>query len=135
MYNKISLLGYVGGKPRAANENEIASFSVATSHNYKDKNGIKQNETTWHRCVAFGKIAQVCIQYLDKGSLVFVDGRIKSRKYEDSAGVSRESRDIMISNLKMIRQPGQDRQQIHPPDFQAPMPQAQTPAFDDDIPF
>lgn len=80
----------------------IASFSIAVGSQWKDKQGVKQESTEWVNVSAFGKLAEICAEYLKKGSQVFVSGKIKTDKYTDKAGVERYSTKIIADNLQML---------------------------------
>ena len=88
--NKVILVGNIGDKPEvkhASNGNAIANLSVATSESWKDKNtGQKQEKTEWHRVSVFGKLAEIAGQYLVKGSKVYVEGKLQTRKWQDKDG-------------------------------------------------
>ena len=91
--NKVILVGNLGAKPEikyASNGNAISNLSVATSESWTDKNtGQKQERTEWHRVSMFGKLAEVAAQYTDKGSKVYVEGKLETRKYTDNAGIEK----------------------------------------------
>jgi single-strand DNA-binding protein len=154
--NKVILVGNLGQKPEvkyAANGNAIANISIATSDSWIDKNtGQKQEKTEWHRVSIFGKLAEIAGQYLDKGSKVYVEGKLQTRKWQDKSGADRYTTEVVISGfngtLQMLdRRDGQatggaPQQQSAPnrPRTQAPAPTQDpiTPVdngFDDDIPF
>ncbi len=80
----------------------VANFSVATSETYKDKNGERQKRTEWHKIVVWGKQAEIAQQYLKKGSLIFIEGRIQSREWQDKEGQKRTSFEIVASNFRML---------------------------------
>ncbi len=149
--NKVILVGNLGAKPEvkyAANGNAIANLSVATSESWTDKNtGQKQDKTEWHRVSLFGKLAEIAGQYLDKGSKVYVEGKLQTRKWQDKNGQDRYTTEIVVSGfngtLQMLDR--RDGPTDGAPQQSAPAPQAAaaadpiTPvddsAFDDDIPF
>ncbi len=80
----------------------MANFSVATDETYKDKNGERQKRTEWHKIVVWGKQAEIAQQYLKKGSLIFIEGRIQSREWQDKEGQKRTSFEIVASNFRML---------------------------------
>ena len=80
----------------------VANFSVATDESYKDRNGEKQKRTEWHKIVVWGKQAEIAHQYLKKGSLVFIEGRIQSREWQDKEGQKRTSFEIVATNFRML---------------------------------
>ncbi len=154
--NKVILVGNLGAKPEikyASNGNAISNLSVATSESWTDKNtGQKQERTEWHRVSMFGKLAEVAAQYTDKGSKVYVEGKLETRKYTDNAGIEKYSTSIVVGGFNGVFQMLDRRDGMSP---EAPMqsqpnsqPQSapstpQTPSitpvaqdeFEDDIPF
>ena len=101
--NKVILVGNLGAKPEvkyASNGNAISNLSVATSESWTDKStGQKQERTEWHRVSLFGKLAEIAGQYLDKGSKVYVEGKLQTRKYTDKDGVERWTTDVVVSGF------------------------------------
>jgi len=87
------------------NGNTVATFSVATSQTWKDKQGQKQEKATFHNIVFWGRIAEVCGQYLTKGQEVFIEGRIETRKYQDKQGYDRYVTEIIGENMQMGAKP------------------------------
>ena len=150
--NKVILVGNLGAKPEikyASNGNAISNLSVATSESWTDKNtGQKQERTEWHRVSLFGKVAEIAGQYLDKGSKVYVEGKLQTRKWQDQSGQDRYTTEVVISGfsgtLQMLdrrddsNSPMQSQSQPQSPQNgqQAPTitPVAQD-EFEDDIPF
>lgn len=108
MLNKAQIIGNLGSDPKIVTINngqtKVASFSVATTERgYTTHTGVTIPEKTeWHNVVCFGKIADVCEKYLQKGSKVFVEGKMKTRKYEDKSGISRVVMEIVVENLEML---------------------------------
>jgi single-strand DNA-binding protein len=103
--NKVILVGRLGRDPETrftGGGQAVGNFSLATDDNYKDKNGERQKRTEWHRITVWGKQAEIAQQYLKKGSLVFVEGRIQSREWQDKEGQKRVSYDIVASNFRML---------------------------------
>ena len=80
----------------------MANFSLATDETYKDRNGERQKRTEWHKIVVWGKQAEIAQQYLKKGSLVFIEGRIQSREWQDKEGQKRTSFEIVANNFRML---------------------------------
>ena len=101
--NKVILVGNLGAKPEvkyASNGNAISNLSLATSESWTDKStGQKQESTEWHRVSLFGKLAEIAGQYLDKGSKVYVEGKLQTRKYTDKEGIERWTTDIVVSGF------------------------------------
>lgn len=143
MLNQVQLIGRVGRDPEVRympNGEAVCNFSIATSENWKDANGQKQERTEWHNITMYRKLAEIAGQYLKKGALVFVQGKIQSRKYVDKNGIERTAYEIICDSMKMLgggnsEQPAQGEAPTLPR-RQAPAAPAQ-PAEDigDDIPF
>ncbi len=103
--NKVILVGRLGRDPETrytGGGQAVANFSVATDETYKDKAGDRQKRTEWHKIVVWGKQAEIAQQYLKKGSLVFIEGRIQSREWQDKEGQKRTSFEIVASNFRML---------------------------------
>lgn len=154
--NKVIIVGNLGRDPEIRympSGDAIANIAVATSYKSKDKNTGEQKELTeWHRISFFGRLAEIVGQYLKKGSSVYVEGRLQTRKYTDKDGVEKYATDIIAESMQMLgsRQGGDDAQGGHeaparqapprqaPAGRPAPQPQPQGNGFsdmDDDIPF
>lgn len=105
MLNRAQIIGRLG-KPvemkYGQSGNAIALLTVATDESYTDKLGQRQSVTEWHRVVAYGKTAENCGQYLDKGSLVYVEGKLSTRKWQDSAGQQRFSTEIIADRVQFL---------------------------------
>lgn len=142
--NKVILVGNLGADPvvRYLPSGEaVVNLSLATTDTWKDKNGDKQEATEWHRVSFFGRLAEVCGQYLRKGSQIYVEGSIRTRKYTDKDGVEKYATEVRGERMQMLgsRQGGGDAPRPAP----ASAPAAQPPTggggfdagFDDDIPF
>jgi single-strand DNA-binding protein len=111
--NKLLLIGHLGKDPEVRYTQEgaaVASFSLATSENYTDKNGTRQERTEWHSVKAFGKLADICKQYLSKGKQVYIEGRIQTREYTDREGIKRRITEVIANQMIMLgsRSQGQD---------------------------
>lgn len=103
--NKVILVGRLGRDPETrytSGGQAVANFSLATDESYKDRNGERQKRTEWHKIVVWGKQAEIAQQYLKKGSLIFVEGRIQSREWQDKEGQKRTSFEIVASNFRML---------------------------------
>lgn len=156
--NRCIILGTLGSDPEvkySASGSAIANLSVATSEQWKDKQtGEKKEQTEWHRIVIFGKLAEVAGEYLRKGSQVYIEGQLRTRKWTDSNGVDKYTTDIVIPQIGGVMQmlggkrddsgqqqhqkSGQQpqRQQQQPPKQQSQQGGSEPPMdFDDDIPF
>jgi len=100
--NKVLLIGFVGNNPIEKSNNNIlyTNFSVATSTQYK-QDGETKEKTEWHRIVAFGKLAEICIKYLKKGSKVFIEGSLQKQEYEKD-GIKQSITYVKLNNLIML---------------------------------
>lgn len=137
--NKAILIGNLGKDPEQRfmpNGDAVCNFSIATKESYKDKNGDKQEKTEWHNITIYGKLAEIAGQYLKKGSSVYIEGRIQTRKWQDKNGQDRYTTEIIASAMQMLggkqesdSKPAQRQQE---PRKQAPRP---VDEFEDDIPF
>ena len=105
MLNKVMVIGRLG-KPVEVKYSQsgtaVASLTVATDESYTDKQGQRQSVTEWHRVIVYGKTAENCGQYLDKGSLVFVEGRLRTRKWTDRAGQERYTTEIIADRVQFL---------------------------------
>ena len=132
MINRVILLGNLGQDPEiryTQSGSAIANFSVATSYRYKDKSGAQQSQTEWHRVVAFGKLAEIVEKYLHKGSQIYLEGRLQTRKWQDNSGVDKYTTEIVMGEMQMLGGREQSGQQGRS------APPAQQDDFDEDIPF
>ncbi|MHB8525382.1 MAG: single-stranded DNA-binding protein [Candidatus Acidiferrales bacterium] len=103
--NKVILVGRLGRDPETrftGGGQAVANFSLATDETYKDRNGERQKHTEWHKIVVWGKQAEIAQQYLKKGSLVFIEGRIRAREWQDKEGQKRTSFEIVATNFRML---------------------------------
>jgi single-strand DNA-binding protein len=103
--NKVILVGRLGRDPETrytGGGQAVANFSLATDETYKDRNGERQKRTEWHRITAWGRLAEICQQYLKKGTMVYIEGRIQSREWQDKEGQKRTSFDIVANTMKML---------------------------------
>ena len=103
--NKAILVGRLGKDPETrftSGGQAVATFNMATDSSYKDRNGERQKRTEWHRIKAWGKLAEIVQQYLKKGSLVFIEGRIETREWQDKEGVKRYTTEIVANEMRML---------------------------------
>lgn len=144
--NKVILVGNLGQDPEVRympNGNAVANVSVATSETWKDKNtGDNQEKTEWHRVVMFRRLAEIAGEYLKKGSKVYIEGKLQTRKWQDQSGQDRYTTEIVADQMQMLdgrgggdssfnqSQPSKSSGQSAPA---AAAPDAG--GFDDDIPF
>lgn len=137
--NKAIIVGHLGKDPEMRylpNGDAVANFSVATSEQWKDKEGNKQESTEWHRISFFGKTAEVCGQYLKKGSLVYIEGSIRTRKWQDKEGQDRYTTEIRGDRMQMLGGKPEGGSQDTAPRAAKPAPASGSfDDFEDDIPF
>ncbi|MDU9049412.1 MAG: single-stranded DNA-binding protein [Candidatus Electrothrix sp. Rat3] len=110
MINKVILIGNLGADPELRYTQSgvaVASFNVATSRRWKDKEGQQQEETEWHRIVAWQRLGEVCNEYLHKGSKVYVEGRLQTRKWQDQNGNDRYTTEIIASDIQFLTPRGE----------------------------
>jgi single-strand DNA-binding protein len=103
--NKAILIGRLGADPEiryTPNSLAVANFNIATSEQWTDKDGQKQERTEWHKIVAFGRLGEVCGEYLHKGSQVYLEGRLQTRSWEDRDGNKRWTTEIVASVMQML---------------------------------
>lgn len=103
--NKVILIGNVGRDPETRympSGDAMVNLSLATSEQWKDKNGEKQEKTEWHRVVIFGKTAEIAGQYLRKGSQIYIEGRLQTRKWTDKEGQERYTTEIVADRMQML---------------------------------
>ncbi len=135
--NKVILIGRLGADPEiryTADGQPVATFRIATSERWTDKNGQRQERTEWHRIVAFGRLAEICGEYLSKGRQVYIEGRLQTRSYEDRDGVKRYITEIVAQNMQMLGR----RDEIGSPPPSAPSSEPDfmdEPPPDEDLPF
>ena len=144
--NKVIIVGHLGNDPEMRtmpNGDAVANISVATSESWMDKNsGEKKEVTEWHRIVFYRRQAEICGQYLQKGSQVYVEGRLKTRKWQDNNGQDRYTTEIQGDVLQMLGGRQNEQSQQNKPQAQEkpkkPDPlsaAAEQDGFNDDIPF
>jgi single-strand DNA-binding protein len=103
--NKVILIGNLGADPEVrytTGGDAVTSIRLATTDTWKDKNGEKQERTEWHRVVFFGKTAEIAGEYLKKGSQVYVEGRLQTRKWQDKEGQDRYTTEIIADRMQML---------------------------------
>ena len=102
---KVILIGNLGKDPEvryAASGTAVCNFSLATTRQWKDKQGETQKETEWHKVSAFGRTAEVCGEYLKKGAQVYVEGRLQTRKWQDKEGADRYTTEVICDQMQML---------------------------------
>jgi len=139
--NKVILVGNVGKDPDIRympNGEAVVTLSIATSETWKDKqSGEKKERTEWHRIVFFRKLAEIAGEYIKKGSKIYIDGSLRTRKWQDDSGGDRYSTEIIASNLQMLdsKQSGNGASPIGSSQSTGAGPVSAGDDFDDDIPF
>ena len=159
--NKVILVGNLGRDPEVRympNGDAVANYSIATTETWKDKNGMRQEKTEWHNIVMYRRLAEIAGEYLKKGSSVYIEGRLQTRKWQDKQGNDRYTTEIIADQLQMLggrnsnaagQASGQDHGAASPSqpggastDDTPPPPRRKDPApggnfddMDDDIPF
>jgi single-strand DNA-binding protein len=144
--NKVIIVGNIGRDPESRvlpSGDALTNISVATSDRYKDKATGEMKETTeWHRITFFGKLAEIAGQYLRKGSQVYVEGKLRTRKYTDQAGVEKYSTEIVADSMQMLGgKMGETGSSSSAPSYSKERPEISNTAssslgqMDDDIPF
>ena len=147
--NRVTILGRLGNNPEIRTTNtgmNVANFNVATSEYWNDKSGQKQERTEWHRVVVWGKLADLCGQYLSKGRQCYVEGRLQTRQWDDKDGNKRYTTEIVATQVQFLGGPSASAgaaatqhsgASSDAADFsQAPAPQMAESSFtEDEIPF
>jgi single-strand DNA-binding protein len=103
--NRVQLIGNMGRDPEmryTTSGKAVCNFSVATSHTWKDPDGAPQERTEWHNIVAWGKLGEICHQYLAKGRQVFLEGRLQTRKWQGQDGSDRYTTEVVIDNMILL---------------------------------
>lgn len=103
--NKVIIVGRLGKDPEVrqiGEANSVCKLVVATSENWMDKNGTKQEKTEWHNIVVWGKLADICGKYLNKGRQVYIEGRLQTRSWEDQQGQKRYTTEIVANTVEFL---------------------------------
>ncbi|HEV8480899.1 MAG TPA: single-stranded DNA-binding protein [Candidatus Eisenbacteria bacterium] len=142
--NKVILVGHLGANPEVrytAGGQPVANLRIATTERWVNKNGEKTEQTEWHRVVAWGKLAEICGQYLQKGKQVYIEGKIRTRQWQDQQGQKRYSTEVVASNMVMLGRAGDRSESMDEPvtvpadDFAVGQNPDLDQANDDDLPF
>lgn len=110
MINKAILIGNLGADPElryTQSGTPVASFRIATTERWKDKEGNPQEQTEWHNIVAWTRLAEICGEYLNKGSRVYIEGKLQTRKWQDQNGNDRYTTEIVAREMKMLTPRGE----------------------------
>jgi single-strand DNA-binding protein len=134
--NKVILIGNLGADPEIRYTNSgtpVANLRLATNETWTTRDGERETRTEWHRVVAFGKLGEICSEYLSKGKQAYVEGRLQTRSWEDKSGNKRWITEVVATNIVLLGAPGDQGQESGGQDFGVTESGA---AFgDDDIPF
>ncbi|MBX3629346.1 MAG: single-stranded DNA-binding protein [Nitrosomonas sp.] len=144
--NKVILIGRLGGDPETRymqNGDAVTNINLATAETWKNQNGEKQEKTEWHRCTFYRKLAEIAGEYLKKGSLIYVEGKLETRKWTDKNGIERYTTGIIVNEMKMLgSKPAEQSNAAAQPKNDTSNPQSNAPQagsgfddFEDDIPF
>ena len=139
--NKVILVGNCGQDPEVKHlpsGGAVTNMSIATSDTWKDKQtGQQQERTEWHRVVFFNRVAEIAGEYLKKGSKVYIEGKLQTRKWQDQEGNDRYSTEIVANEMQMLdsRADGARNDEASQPAHPSPSADANSVDFDDDIPF
>ncbi len=140
MINKAIIVGNLGADPEVRytqSGSPVATFNVATTERWRDQEGNQQESTEWHRIVAWRKLAEICGEYLHKGSKVYIEGKIQTRKWQDQSGNDRYTTEIVAREMKMLdrRESGGGSQGGSPRDPGFPDPSSSYSDMGEDVPF
>lgn len=130
--NKVILIGHLGADPElryTPNGTPVANFRVATTERWINKQGERMESTEWHRIVAWGKLGEFCGQYLNKGKQVYIEGRLRTRSWEDKDGKKQWTTEIIAQRLQLLGKP--EKSSTPPEELAAP---EEVPS-EEDIPF
>lgn len=146
--NKVILVGRLGKDPETrymTNGEAVTNVTLATSENWKDKNGEKQERTEWHNLVFYRRLAEIAGEYLKKGSQIYVEGKLQTRKWQDKEGKDRYTTEIIVNEMQMLGSKSGGASSFEVVEKSTPSSGASKPApaakgggfdnFDDDIPF
>jgi single-strand DNA-binding protein len=114
--NKVMLIGNLGRDPELRSTpggTQVANFSLATTENFTDRSGNRQERTEWHRVVLWGKLAEIASQYLSKGRQVYIEGRLQTREWEDKQGQKRQTTEVVGTTMVMLGGRGEGRGPTH----------------------
>jgi len=140
MLNKVILIGNLGQDPTiryTQNGAAVVTFSIATSERWKDASGETKEQTEWHRIVSFKRLAEICNEYLHKGSKVYIEGKLQTRSWEQD-GIKKYTTEIVAREMKMLDPKNDLTNQTHETYSEEPLPiptMSESTLFDDDPPF
>ena len=110
--NKVLLIGHLGGDPESrftTSGSAVANFNIATNESWRSAEGDNKEKTEWHRVVLFGKMAETAAEYMKKGQLVYVEGRLQTRSWEDKDQVKRYTTEVLCDSFTMLGRKGESR--------------------------
>ena len=134
MLNKVMLIGRLGADPEVRytpSGTAVANFNIATTEQYKNKAGEKEERTEWHRVVAWSRLGEICGEYLAKGKLVYIEGKLRTRAWNDRDGIKRYTTEIVAYIMQMLDRAGSAGNDS----TKNELPDNNQPPLDDDIPF
>lgn len=138
MINKAIIVGNLGADPEiryTQSGSQVATFNVATTERWRDQSGQQQEATEWHRIVAWKRLAEICGEYLHKGSKVYIEGRIQTRKWQDQNGNDRYTTEIIAREMKMLDRREGGGGGGGSQEYGAPEPPPDYGSMGDDVPF
>ena len=133
--NKVILIGNLGQDPEARftpQGTAVCNLSIATNESWKDQNGEMQDRTEWHRVVMYGRMAETATEYMKKGQMVYVEGRLNTREWEDQNQIKRRTTEIRCDNFTML---GKRSDSSNPPSENPDSSMKPDSGVDDDLPF
>ncbi len=135
MINKVIFIGRLGADPEiryTPSGAEVATFRIATSETWTNKEGTKEERTEWHRIVAWRGLAKICGEYLSKGKLVYIEGKLRTRSFDDKEGNKRYITEVEATEMKMLGGPGEQSRKTRDGEAQYTAPPT---GAEEDIPF
>ena len=142
--NKVILVGRLGRDPESrftSSGQQVCNFTLATDESFKDRTGERQKRTEWHRIVLWGRLAEISQQYLKRGTLVYIEGRLQTRQWDDRSGNKRTTTEIVANVMRILSPRGETAGAGAPADVAMPSDMEETqgsgesPISDEDIPF
>lgn len=136
--NKVVLVGHLGGDPETRftpSGAAVANFNLATNESWRDANGDIQDKTEWHRCVMFGKSAEMAGDLLKKGQLIFTEGKLQTRNWEDKDGVKRYTTEVVCEMFTMLGRKMDNESNQAASNFSKPDQASDTKSDEEDLPF
>ncbi len=127
--NKVQLIGHLGADPESrftTSGSAVANLTIATNESWKSAEGDTKEKTEWHRVVIFGKMAETAAEYMKKGQLVYIEGRLQTRSWEDKDNIKRYTTEVLCGNFTMLGRKADDSSSVS---------SSKEPEQDDDLPF